>query len=239
MNLLIAIDDTDNDVSIGTGRLARLLAGELERKRLGSRTSVTRHQLLMHSDIPYTSHNSCACIEMEAADHNVKEIAEFAKGFLFENYHEGANPGLCVVAQGAVPEKLGWFGYRVQREVIAIEEARTLGEKLGLLAWWHGETGRGCIGAMAGVGLRSSGMDGRFIALEGIRELRGTITVGALLGASGIKQVMSVSGKALQHDEIIDTQDWVRPTLCEGQPVLFVREEESVWRSAEKRKRKA
>jgi hypothetical protein len=63
MTLLIAIDDTDNAESIGTGRLSRMLAEELTKQGMIRQTSVTRHQLLVHPDIPYTSHNSSACIE--------------------------------------------------------------------------------------------------------------------------------------------------------------------------------
>lgn len=237
MQLLIAIDDTDNEESMGTGKLSGMLAEELEQKGLMSRTSVTRHQLLVHPDIPYTSHNSCACIEGVTTNHNMTQIADRAKSFLVENFHQGANPGLCVRDREAVPAVLRLFGRRAQREVLSIEETRELAGKLEITVWWQGETGQGCIGAMAGVGLRSTGEDGRFIGLSGIREIKGRVSVGEVLGSSAIQQVLDDKGGSLQAHEIIDTRDWVRPSLHHGQAVLFVVREEDIWRPVERRKR--
>ena len=56
MVLYIALDDTDTLDSIGTGRLAREIAEDLAREF--PVYAVTRHQLFVHPDIPYTSHNS-------------------------------------------------------------------------------------------------------------------------------------------------------------------------------------
>ena len=100
---LVGIDDTDNAESIGTGRLARMLAEHLEARELLTATSVTRHQLLVHPDIPYTSHNSSACIAGLSEDASRAALAEVARGFLQEHFHDGANPGLCVCAAEAVP----------------------------------------------------------------------------------------------------------------------------------------
>jgi hypothetical protein len=54
----IGVDDTDTLDSIGTGRVARGLAGYLENLGLGKSLGVSRHQLLVHDQIKYTSHNS-------------------------------------------------------------------------------------------------------------------------------------------------------------------------------------
>jgi len=62
---LIGIDDTDNPTSPGTGRLARRLSDECARRGLRP-LGVTRHQFLVHPAIPYTSHNSGACIALES-----------------------------------------------------------------------------------------------------------------------------------------------------------------------------
>jgi hypothetical protein len=103
---LLAIDDTDNAESIGTGRLARMLAEHLQQAgRLGE-PSVTRHQLLLHPDIPYTSHNSSACIEGTAPPEAAAELLECARSFLTDHFHAGANPGLCVCRADAVPGAL-------------------------------------------------------------------------------------------------------------------------------------
>lgn len=58
MQMLVSIDDTDNLESRGTGEIASLLAKLLEEREWGKAQVITRHQLLVHPDIPYTSHNS-------------------------------------------------------------------------------------------------------------------------------------------------------------------------------------
>jgi tRNA(Ile2) C34 agmatinyltransferase TiaS len=228
MKLLIAIDDTDNLESVGTGRLSRMLSDYLFERGLVGPSTVTRHQFLVHPDIPYTSHNSSACIEAEKKG-RIEDVIGAAKDFLVQNFHEGANPGLCVVHREEVPQELSSFGRRAQEEVLKIQDARDLAQRLGVFAWWHGDTGQGCIGAMAGVGLRGTGNDGRFIGLEGIRDIKGTMSVGEILGTTPIRSVMSGSGEMLGALEEIDTLDWVRPELSEGFPVLKVFREKGKW----------
>jgi hypothetical protein len=239
MTLFIAIDDTDNEESIGTGRLSRMLADELSQRGLVSNTSITRHQLLVHPDIPYTSHNSSACIEATVNGATIEEVATVSRAFLIENYHETANPGLCVVDKDSVPDALQQFAYRAQRQVIKIKEARELANGLGVFVWWYGETGQGCIGALAGVGLRSTGNDGRFIALAGIRDLRGVMNVGSILQQSAIQKVVSDTGEVLSDKEVMDTQDWVRPTLCNSEAVLSVIKNGNLWLQADGKNKKA
>ena len=65
MQILISIDDTDNLDSRGTGEIASLIAEAVQQKGWGTTGMVTRHQLLVHPDIPYTSHNSAMCFTAE------------------------------------------------------------------------------------------------------------------------------------------------------------------------------
>ena len=53
MRILIAIDDTDNLETPGTGHLASALSDLLEKNELGKGSPVTRHQLYVHPDIPH------------------------------------------------------------------------------------------------------------------------------------------------------------------------------------------
>lgn len=239
MRVLICIDDTDNLESIGTGRLSRMLAEELTERGLVTNTSVTRHQLLVHPDIPYTSHNSSACIEGIPSNDDLKKIIDCAKAFLLANFHEGADPGLCVSIKDAVPEGLRLFGMRAQKEVLTMEEALGIAKQLGVYIWMGGGTGQGFIGAMAGVGLRSTGNDGRFIELKGIRETKGVKSVGEILSQTGIDRVKTLSGEILPDHERIDTQNWIRPNLHHNEIVFFVQNFGDHWRSPEKKKPKA
>jgi hypothetical protein len=234
---LLAIDDTDNEESIGTGRLARMLAAHLEGRGLVAEPSVTRHQLLVHPDIPYTSHNSAACIEGAGGADMAAELLGCARSFLLDHFHAGANPGLCVCRAAAVPEPLVALAARAQREVLTLGEFDDATSELDLDLWWSGETGQGRIGACAGAALRSTGEDGRFIGLRGIRDLGGAIPVGEILGRSGVARVETSEGRALAGEDRVDTGGWVRPSLRGGRPVLVVREEGGCWVPSERRSR--
>jgi tRNA(Ile2) C34 agmatinyltransferase TiaS len=235
MRVLIAIDDTDNTDPdcVGTGKLARWLARELRAENLVADPTVTRHQLLVHPDIPFTSHNSAACIEGES-DSRVDVLGDFARAYLLAHPNRDANPGLCILAADAVPDSLHEFAKRAQTEVLGLTEADALAARLPGLVWWGGETGQGRIGAMAAVALRASGEDGRFIGLARIRDLTGVLTVDQIRSRSPIARVETVDGEPLAGDVEIDTQDWVRPALRGGAPVLRVRRCDDRWIPEEK-----
>ena len=91
---------------------------------------------------------------------------------------------------------------------------------------------------MAGVGPRSTGNDGRFIDLSGIREIEGVVSVGTILSQTAINQVATMSGETLADHELVDTQNWIRPSLHNGHAVLFVQQEGILWRSPKKKKTK-
>lgn len=238
MKLYISLDDTDNKESFGTGRMARMLAESLVGQGLAGNPSITRHQFLIHPDIPYTSHNSCANIEADAEAADVARIFAFSKAFLVSHFHTDANPGLCVRESQGVPGELVAFGRRAQTEVVRIEEARELAAGLKLRAWWCGATGQGIIGAMGGIGLRSTGNDGRFIGMEGIREIEGAVTVAEICRRTPIAKVVTAHGDALDEGEIVNTLGWVRPDLVDGAVALVVLKEEGEWRTIEKERRK-
>ena len=198
-------------------------------------TSVTRHQFLVHPDIPYTSHNSSACIGGLSAGATREALAEVARGFLRDHFHDGANPGLFVCAAEAVPDALVVLGKRAQQEVLRLDEFDRIVAAAKLEFWWSGETGQGRIGAASGVALRSTGEDGRFIALRGIRDLEGRLRVGDVLARSGVESVEVEDGTVLASTEVVDTRDWVRPALRGGLPVLRVRPDGWSWVPAERR----
>jgi hypothetical protein len=224
---LIAIDDTDNLDSVGTGKLARWLAEALEAGGLIEGPSTTRHQLLVHPDIPYTSHNSSACTRASGAPDAGEKILDAARSFLVEHFHDGANPGLCVCRADEVPTPLVRIAWRAQREVLALADFdATIADMHALGVWSSGPTGQGRLGACAGVALRSTGEDGRFIGLAGIRDLDGVLPVRDILSRSGVEAVETEDGRALLDGERVDTRGWVRPNLRGGRAVFRVREGE-------------
>jgi hypothetical protein len=236
-SVYLGIDDTDNAESIGTGKLSRILAKQLRAEGLAASTRVTRHQLLVHPDVPYTSHNSSACIELRPLRAGLRAVADFARRFLECHFHEGANPGLCAVAPEDVSGEWIDFARRAQCEVLPLEEADRLSRPPGGILWWGGETGQGRIGALSAAALRRTGEDGRYISLGGIRELEGVLSVADILARSDIVRVETEDGRALAPAEEVDTQGWVRPSVRGGEPVLRVRSEAGSWAPAEPRKK--
>ena len=66
VRVAVGIDDTDNLESRGTGHRARQLGLHLQELGLARLLSVTQQSPLVSPEIRYTSHNSSACLVMEA-----------------------------------------------------------------------------------------------------------------------------------------------------------------------------
>src|SRR5512141_3158159 len=100
MRYFLGIDDTDVlGQRPGTGRLARDLGAYLEAQRLAQLVGVIRHQLLVDPRIPYTSHNSPACLIVEADGKrsDVRQgLFDVAAGYVATRSAPGSDPGVCV-----------------------------------------------------------------------------------------------------------------------------------------------
>lgn len=221
MDFLIGIDDTDNLESRGTGFRARALGAGLEANGLARLQGITRHQLLVHPEIRYTSHNSSACL-LVGAEAAASALGEFCREFLRRESAPGSDAGLCIAARDGVDEAVRAFGARAKREVLTQAGALTLAARAGFLLEGLTGDGGGVIGALAAVGLRAAGDDGRLLWLPGLRELVGALTAGELCRRTGIDAVCPLDGGALGGDEVVELGDWVRPVLRAGQITLYV-----------------
>jgi hypothetical protein len=223
MRILVSIDDTDNLESRGTGEIASLIAEALQQKGWGSAGMVTRHQLLVHPDIPYTSHNSAMCFPAEIEEGRLNEVISFAGSFLNLECAPGSDPGLCVapLENLAAASELVAFGKRAKKEVLTMPEAYQLAERLGVHLSEHGGTGQGVIGALAGAGLRLSGNDGR---MKGALRFGGreTLPVAELLNHPDIDEVRSVEGGAPRADDLVAIGEKPKTVLLDGASVLLI-----------------
>jgi len=224
----IAIDDTDTietdtAASRGTGAVARDLAALLDRRGLGRSLGVTRHQLLVDPRIPYTSHNSAACLLIETNGAPVEELAVAAAAFLSAEAAPGSDAGLCVAPEARVGPTITDFGRRAKREVLTAAAAHRLAEEAGLHLSGHTGERIGVIGALAAVGLRQSGNDGRFLDLNGLRALHGVQPVATLHG-TGIRRFRSMTSPVtLRPTDTIDVgEKWPQPILEHGEPTLIL-----------------
>jgi len=214
MRAYVCFDDTDTlDCGRGTGKLGRWF---LERLPEGcSGWGVVRQQLLVHPDIPFTSHNSAACAVLDVPDKNVvPELITIATALIEEQFIEGSDPGLCVATEADVDAiaSLRAFGRLAAVQVTNKAAARVAVQGVHLSE--HGGTGDGIIGAAAGIGLTAYGWAGRLIEYHvPLRDFPRESTVGEI-EAAGIR-VLAIDRNVgvPAPDDIVDTHDWLRPRL--------------------------
>ena len=235
----IDFDDTDDHGSdFGTGKVAR--AFELFLPKGYHIWGVIRQQLLFDERIPYTSHNSSACVVVEYYDQSLRDslIAKAVEHIERESA-EGSDPGLCVACENdAALAGLTSFGFQCTTTVVTQREA--LQAAAGVHISGHGGSNDGIIGAAAAVGLTASGWSGRFIEMSGLRNFPEAVSI-AEIERHGIR-VMPLDRDATipLPDDVVDTKGWLRPRLWGGKPVLPVFSRgKHLWESlGEKRKKK-
>lgn len=222
--LLLALDDTDNLHSPGTGRLARDIASEIQKHY--TVLGVTRHQLYQHPAIPMTSNNSCAVIHVSGAgDTASDEIYALARGFMLRSMVHGSDPGIAVALSHQITPDVIEFGKATKNTIVNQDRARKIAGDAGVRVEGLGGSHDGIIGAVAGIGLAATGNDGRFVMKGALRTVRGVQSVSALLDA-GIDRVSTVDGIPVVDGEVA-LEKFPRPALINGGAVLFVQKREN------------
>jgi hypothetical protein len=238
MNILLTIDDTDNLESAGTGELCETIAASIEEKGWGTCSGVTRHQLFIHEDIPYTSHNSSMCFRANIHKDHLEPIIAFASNFLETESAEGSDPGLCVVNEEALqaPQKLIAFGEKAKKKVLTKADAYGLAKELSIHLSEHGGTGDGVIGALAGTGLRLTGNDGRFKGHHQIPISTDPTTVKELLDHPRIDRVEELHGEALPLNTAVSLSNKVKTVLLDHDSVLLLYQDpkDQLWKNCTK-----
>ena len=192
MFFLIGIDDTDSASSEGTGRHACRLGELIEERRHGRLVSITRHQLLRHPDIYFTTTNSAACLLVDAVKEARRDLELTCREFLRRFSAPASDPGFALAAwPDLTPEVVTWG--RQAKHLMHFRSGAIELAKMNNIscAGFHG-TGVGVIGALAAIGLYYSGNDGRFIWLPGLDKLKGTLTLPLMsVGGRGIISVVA------------------------------------------------
>jgi hypothetical protein len=239
LRLLIGVDDTDSAEGRGTGFRARELGRLIAERSLGRCRGISRHQLLFDPRIPYTSHNSALCLDVDTHDDRTDDIRACCRDYLLANSAPGSDAGLCIVAWDDADDAVEAFGWRAKETIVTQAKAHDIArDRRILLEGLTGDHG-GVIGALAATGLRRSERDGRFVWREGVRELNGVVTVQHLLATTGIDDVRNLEGAPVSVDQAINVEPWPRPVLIDGQAVLLVEQSEEAdecygWRLAPK-----
>jgi hypothetical protein len=238
MKAYFGFDDTDHyDSLYGTGKLVRWFFKKIPEdcQHLG----VVRQQLLVCDGIPYTSHNSSACLIIEIPDPTgldtiIKEAVSHIETFAAA----GSDPGLCVATEDAAYlDQIIAFGRHCTNTIATQKEALEAAKPLHLSG--HGGTNDGIIGAAAAVGLTLSGWSGRFIEWGNLRDWPRQTTV-AELQSSGI-DLLSIDRNAMipGRQDIVMTNGWLRPRLIGHRPVLLVKPQgQSLWENIDRKRSK-
>lgn len=224
MKLLIAFDDTDNLESPGTGHLASQFAEQIEDRGWGTSSFVTRHQLLVHPDIPYTSHNSAMCFVATLNDCLPTTLIAEAGSFLKQASAPGSDPGLCVAQLDRLEDsaELLEFGRAAKQQVLTKDAAYQLAERLEIHLSEHGGTGQGVVGALAGVGLRLGGNDGRLKGRLQLGEVGELHSVAALRAHPLVEEVRGLDGERPGDDELVELGEKIKTVMQEGRSVLLL-----------------
>lgn len=239
MKVYVGFDDTDHiEADRGTGKVARWFEEALPENC--HMEGVLRQQLLIHDGIPYTSHNSAACVLLHVPDTDLLEcLIDRAIMHIRDNALEGSDPGLCVALEnnGNLAGLMA-FGRKCTERIVTQRDAMEAALEFHLSG--HGGTNDGIIGAAAAVGLTASGWCGRFIEYGRLREFPDTLRI-ADIEHTNIR-VVSVDrdAKVPSKWDLVETKGWVRPRLWGGEAVLQVTEKSrGVWESVgEKRNRR-
>lgn len=239
MRVFVGFDDTDvRESDYGTGKVVRWFQSRLPE---GCRCEgVVRQQLLVCEDIPYTSHNSAACMVLEVPDPALlSSLVERAVRHIGEHAADGSDPGLCVVAEGhpALPNLVD-FGRRCTHTVAS--QAEALRHADGTHLSGHGGTHDGIIGAAAAVGLTASGWSGRYIEFGDLRRAPEIMTVSEILRQDIEVVAEDRDAQVPAPGDRVLTNRWLRPRLLGHRPVLLVRPKSvGVWENIYCKRRKA
>jgi hypothetical protein len=226
MHYYIGIDDTDNLESRGTGFRARQLGTMLEEAGIAKLICITRHQLYVHKDIPFTSHNSSACLLMDCEIGNDAELKTFCREFLLRESAPGSDAGLCIASSDVITRGIENWGKNAKRIVLN----KTLAHELAIQnnIYLEGLTGEkiGVIGALAAVGLRHEGNDGRVLWLPFLRDTEGIFSAEELKDRLCVDTISTKDGIRIPPADRIMTDNWLRPVMRNKEITLIVEKTE-------------
>jgi len=222
MIYLVGIDDTDNLESRGTGYIGRTMGEQISALGLGVCGGISRHQLLFDPRVPYTSHNSSLCLEIES--NKPEEMWDYMVEYLQKSCAPGSDCGLCMIEMNKVPAAVIKWGIKAKHDLVKQVDAFKLAkkEKIRLV----GLTGNhdGVIGSMAAVGLRASGNDGRFVSLRGmdVRLINGIKSPAEIKKLVHLHRVLTSEGAIIDEDSTLSLDGWLRPVHRDGLITLIV-----------------
>ena len=221
---LLCIDDTDELGSeISTGLLAEEIAAFVG--SFAPVSFVTRHQLLLDPRINYTSHNSSMCLEARLTEPQKQRVLDFALELLERKSAPGAEPGIAAAFEKDIlnAQELINFGRSAKEIYLSAKQALETAREQNVFLKELKSGARGVIGALAGIGLRLSGNDGK---IRGKFELKeSNLSAAELLGLNFIEAVADENLKPLPPGERINLIGALKPVFLDFKATLLVKKE--------------
>jgi hypothetical protein len=232
--IYVGLDDTDMPDTPGTNKLAMYLADLLADDY--HTQWIVRHQMLVDSRVPCTRMNGSVSLALESrSSESLETLAERIRHVMFDWCPVGSDPGLCL-ATSVAPAVQQW-GKRAQAELLEQSEALQIAREHGVILEPLGGTGGGVIGALAAVGLLSTGNSGRIVRCGRVSsqafDVTGRLDVQDVL-ARGVDRVVRVDNAQPVESGTIVLGKKLRPNLRCGQVVLYVLPSDStaaVWQA--------
>ncbi len=78
-------------------------------------SGISRHQLFVHPDIPYTSHNSALCLDMEWLAADLGTLADYTRVYLAEASAPGSDAAFCIAPFDEIDETVTSYGQQRPR----------------------------------------------------------------------------------------------------------------------------
>jgi hypothetical protein len=153
-----------------------------------------------------------------------EKYAEFLSAYLEEHSAPGSDPGLCIVPELGSKDRdtLISFGLRAKKEVLTKEMAYGLASDLGVHLSEHGGTGGGVIGALAGIGLRMWGNDGRFRGWYHLGPEGSIISAKTLRSYESIEDIRTPDNAPVADSAAIRISEQLKTICMNGRSTLLV-----------------
>ncbi len=226
----ICIDDTDE---IGYYKSTGMISEEIQeyvQNKYAKCSLITRHQLFIHEDIPYTSHNSSMCFTTHLSEEEKEDVIAFVIKHIQEYSAPTSQPGICIGFEKDImdPEKLIQFGFDAKTKVLTKKDAYDMAKEQNFHLSEHKNDGQGVIGALAGIALRLYGSDGR---VKGNLKLKvESISVKELLEHETIDEVQFADGSVASIDMEVQLNDKLKRVLLHHKAVVLIQESEDSYK---------
>jgi hypothetical protein len=219
----ICIDDTDEiGYEKSTGLLSEEIQEHIENNYNKECSLITRHQLFIHEDIPYTSHNSSMCFTTHLNDVERDAITKFVIEYIEKHSAPTSQPGICIGYEKDIVDTKNFlqYGFDAKTKVLTKDHAYAMAKKINFHLSEHKNSGQGVIGALAGVALRLYGSDGRVKGnLKINKEL---ISVAELLEYDSIDEVQFADGTLASPKMKILINDKLKRVMLNHKSVVLI-----------------